>query len=414
MPTGDPIGRARARAGDPRPGARAAAGTRRRLPSVGGRGPRAAFSLVALLTLALLAAAAPGSPGRSAGRRRDPPPYRSRCPPASSARVARDLEAAGLLRDHRALVPCCAGAATGPRRRGPLRPAPRPDVAQIADALVRGGRPRTARFVLPEGIRANEVVRASPPPAGTGTPRGRGGAPRRRPARRPAPRRPARRRRARGLPVPRDLRAAGALRRPRDRGACSRASSASSTASCAPSSSGRGLDVHAWVTLASMVQAEAGDDTEMAIIAGVFLNRLDAGMPLQSDPTVAYGLGKALPELDFPGGDFDVDHPWNTYTRPGCRSARSATPARPPSRPCSTPQRTDAPAAPGSTSSTATTATTYRVPSQPRPRRAPARRQRGTCADRRRRRRPRPAHPASRPAVHCGRPCRIHPARASR
>jgi UPF0755 protein len=39
-------------------------------------------------------------------------------------------------------------------------------------------------------------------------------------------------------------------------------------------------------------------------------------MPLQSDPTVAYGLGKELPALDFPGGDFDVDHPWNTYTRP--------------------------------------------------------------------------------------------------
>jgi UPF0755 protein len=78
-----------------------------------------------------------------------------------------------------------------------------------------------------------------------------------------------------------------------------------------------GLTLHAWTTLASMVQAEAADDTEMAIIAGVFLNRLDLGMPLQSDPTVAYGLGKALPELDFPGGDFEVDHAWNTYTRGG-------------------------------------------------------------------------------------------------
>ena len=66
-----------------------------------------------------------------------------------------------------------------------------------------------------------------------------------------------------------------------------------------------------------MVQAEAGGDDEMAIIAGVFLNRLDLGMGLQSDPTVAYGLGKSLPELDFPAGDFDVDHAWNTYTRTG-------------------------------------------------------------------------------------------------
>ena len=77
------------------------------------------------------------------------------------------------------------------------------------------------------------------------------------------------------------------------------------------------LDVHGWVILASMIQAEAGGDDEMGIIAGIFANRLELGMPLQSDPTVAYGLGKELPELDFPGGDFDVDHPWNTYTRGG-------------------------------------------------------------------------------------------------
>ena len=78
-----------------------------------------------------------------------------------------------------------------------------------------------------------------------------------------------------------------------------------------------GLSVHEWVTLASMVQAEAGSHAEMPVIAGVFLNRLDRGMRLQSDPTVAYGLGKPLPELDAVAGDIRRDTPWNTYTRAG-------------------------------------------------------------------------------------------------
>jgi UPF0755 protein len=78
-----------------------------------------------------------------------------------------------------------------------------------------------------------------------------------------------------------------------------------------------GLSVHEWVTLASMIQAEAGHPGEMPIIAGVFLNRLELGMPLQSDPTVAYGLGKRLPELSALEGDLQRDHPWNTYTRTG-------------------------------------------------------------------------------------------------
>jgi len=75
--------------------------------------------------------------------------------------------------------------------------------------------------------------------------------------------------------------------------------------------------VHEWTTLASMIQSEAGGSSEMNIIAGVFRNRLDEGWRLESDPTVAYGLGKDLPELDFPAGDFSVDHPWNTYMHAG-------------------------------------------------------------------------------------------------
>jgi len=78
-----------------------------------------------------------------------------------------------------------------------------------------------------------------------------------------------------------------------------------------------GLSVHAWVTLASLVQAEAGSEEEMPWIAGVFLNRLEIGMPLQSDPTVAYALGKDLPELNRSAGDFQADSPYNTYRTKG-------------------------------------------------------------------------------------------------
>jgi UPF0755 protein len=74
-----------------------------------------------------------------------------------------------------------------------------------------------------------------------------------------------------------------------------------------------GLSVYQWVTLASIVQAEAGNTSEMPIIAGVFLNRLEMGMALQSDPTIAYGLKKRLPELNRRAGDFESDTPYNTY-----------------------------------------------------------------------------------------------------
>lgn len=102
-----------------------------------------------------------------------------------------------------------------------------------------------------------------------------------------------------------------------------------------------GLSVHEWVILASLVQAEAGSDQEMQLIAGVFLNRLDLGMLLQSDPTVAYGLGKPLPELDAVAGDLRKDHPWNTYTRPGLPRGPISNPGRAALRSILEPKRLD-------------------------------------------------------------------------
>lgn len=75
--------------------------------------------------------------------------------------------------------------------------------------------------------------------------------------------------------------------------------------------------VQDWVTLASVVQAEAANAAEKPAIAGIFLNRLEIGMPLQADPTVAYGLNKRLPELDRGAGDFEKDTPYNTYLHKG-------------------------------------------------------------------------------------------------
>lgn len=77
------------------------------------------------------------------------------------------------------------------------------------------------------------------------------------------------------------------------------------------------LSVYQWVTMASIVQVEAGNLSEMPVVAGVFLNRLDIGMPLQSDPTIAYGLNKKLNQLDRRAGDFTNDTPYNSYTRKG-------------------------------------------------------------------------------------------------
>jgi UPF0755 protein len=77
------------------------------------------------------------------------------------------------------------------------------------------------------------------------------------------------------------------------------------------------LSVFEWVTLASVVQAEAGNNAEMPTIAGVFLNRLEIGMALQSDPIIAYGLKKRLPELSRRDGDFKIDTPYNSYLHVG-------------------------------------------------------------------------------------------------
>lgn len=69
-------------------------------------------------------------------------------------------------------------------------------------------------------------------------------------------------------------------------------------------------------TLASIVQAETAKRDEAPMIAGVYLNRMRIGMPLQADPTLKFALG--LDSINrLLDADKLVDSPYNTYTHTG-------------------------------------------------------------------------------------------------
>ncbi len=79
--------------------------------------------------------------------------------------------------------------------------------------------------------------------------------------------------------------------------------------------------------LASLIEKEAALESERALIAGVFLNRLRKGMRLQSDPTVVYGLGEQY-DGTIHTRDLLRDNPYNTYTRGGLPPTPIALPGR--------------------------------------------------------------------------------------
>jgi UPF0755 protein len=77
--------------------------------------------------------------------------------------------------------------------------------------------------------------------------------------------------------------------------------------------------------LASIVEKETGRSVDRAMVAGVFVNRLRAGMKLQADPTVIYGMGEKF-DGNLRRRDLEVDTPFNTYTRTGLPPTPIANP----------------------------------------------------------------------------------------
>lgn len=68
---------------------------------------------------------------------------------------------------------------------------------------------------------------------------------------------------------------------------------------------------------ASIVQREARLPDDFGRVARVFQNRLDIGMPLQSDATVAYGTGNLHVVTTTADERADASNPYNTYANPG-------------------------------------------------------------------------------------------------
>lgn len=82
-----------------------------------------------------------------------------------------------------------------------------------------------------------------------------------------------------------------------------------------------GLTLHQAVTLASIVEKEVPSANDRAVVAGIFLKRIQLGMPLESDVTVQYGA-----DQQGVGFSTSLDSPYNTYKHVGLPPAPVCNP----------------------------------------------------------------------------------------
>ena len=77
-----------------------------------------------------------------------------------------------------------------------------------------------------------------------------------------------------------------------------------------------GLTIEEVATLASIVDEETNNNEEKPIVAGLYINRLKRGMPLQADPTIKFALGD-FGRKRILSKDLEIEHPYNTYKHKG-------------------------------------------------------------------------------------------------
>lgn len=230
---------------------------------------------------------------------------------AATGTIAERLEAAGVIANARAfLVATWATADAGPLRAGEFALPERASLRTVIDTL-RSGRTVQRRLTVPEGLTVAQILAlldeaegltgtvATPPPEGSLLPETW----------------------AYSWGDTRE----SLIRRMREGMDRALAEAWAQRADNLPFDTPREA-----LILASIIERETGVAAERGKVAGVFVNRLRRGMPLQSDPTVIYAVTDGLGVLDRPisRADLDADHPHNTYRNRGLPPTPIASPGR--------------------------------------------------------------------------------------